>query len=187
VAADLMQATLGGAGATVLSVIVIAAALSTLNATVFTGARTNYALGRDFALFGLLGKWRDGSNTPVNALLAQGAVALVLVLLASLTPDGFETMVTYTAPAFWLFFMLTGLSLFFLRRQQPVNADHFRVPLYPLTPILFCAMCAFMLYSSTNYAMSKDPSSLGAQLGIGVLLAGVPLMLLAKKRGSAAS
>jgi amino acid transporter len=92
-------------------------------------------------------------------------------------------MVAYTAPAFWLFFMLTGVSLFFLRRQQPVNADHFRVPLYPFTPILFCAMCAFMLYSSTSYAMSKDPSSLGAQLGIGVLLAGVPLMLLAKKRG----
>ena len=187
VAADLMKATLGGAGATVLSLIVVAASLSTLNATVFTGARTNYALGRDFALFSLLGQWRDRSNTPVNALLAQGVIALVLVLLASLTPDGFETMVAYTAPAFWLFFMLTGVSLFFLRRQQPVNADHFRVPLYPFTPILFCAMCAFMLYSSTSYAMSKDPSSLGAQLGIGVLLAGVPLMLLAKKRGSAAS
>jgi APA family basic amino acid/polyamine antiporter len=182
VAADLMNATLGGAGATVLSLVVIAAALSTLNATAFTGARTNYALGRDFALFGLLGRWRAGSNTPVNALLLQGAIALVLVLLASLTPDGFETMVAYTAPAFWLFFMLTGVSLFFLRRQRPVNADHFRVPLYPVTPLLFCAMCAFMLYSSTSYALSMNPSSLGAQLGIGVLLAGVPLMLLAKKR-----
>ena len=182
VAADLMQATLGGAGATVLSLIVIAASLSTLNATVFTGARTNYALGRDFALFGALGRWRDGSNTPANALLVQGAVALVLVLLASRTPDGFETMVAYTAPAFWLFFTLTGVSLFFLRRQRPVHADHYRVPLYPLTPLLFCAMCGFMLYSSTNYALSKDPSSLGAQLGIGVLLIGVPLMFLAKKR-----
>jgi amino acid transporter len=182
VAADLMQATLGGAGATVLSVIVMAAALSTLNATVFTGARTNYALGRDYALFAKLGVWRDGSNTPVNALLIQGAIALVLVLLSSFTPDGFETMVAYTAPAFWLFFMLTGLSIFFLRRQRPVHADHYRVPFYPFTPILFCAMCAFMLYSSTSYAMSKDPGSIGAQLGIGVLLVGIPLMFLAKKR-----
>jgi basic amino acid/polyamine antiporter, APA family len=187
VAADLMQATLGGAGATVLSLIVIVAALSTLNGTAFTGARTNYALGRDFAMFGALGRWREGSNTPVNALLAQGAIALTLVVLASFTPDGFETMVAYTAPAFWLFFMLTGVSLFFLRRQQPVNADHFRVPLYPVTPALFCAMCAFMLYSSTNYALSKDPSSLGAQLGIGVLLAGVPLMLIARRRDTTAS
>lgn len=182
VAADLMKATLGDAGAIVLSLIVIAAALSTLNATVFTGARTNYAVGRDFPVFRALGIWKEQSNAPVNALLLQGAVALMLVLLASFTPDGFETMVAYTAPAFWLFFMLTGVSLFVLRRQQPLSGNPFRVPLYPLTPVLFIAMCAFMLWSSANYAMSKDPGSIGAQLGIGVLLLGVPLALLARKR-----
>ena len=186
VAADLMQATLGGGGAVVLSLIVVAAALSTLNATVFTGARTNYAVGRDFAMFRALGVWRERSNTPVNALLVQGAIALVLVFLASFTPDGFETMVIYTAPAFWLFFLLTGVSLFVLRRQQPINTDHFRVPLYPLTPIIFSAMCAYMLYSSATYAMSKDPSSIGAQLGIGVLLLGLPLMFFARRTVAAA-
>ena len=184
VAADLMQATLGDAGAIVLSLIVMAASLSTLNATAFTGARTNYALGRDYQVFRMLGVWQERSNTPVHALVVQGGVALVLVLLASMTPDGFETMVAYTAPAFWLFFLLTGISLFVLRRQQPVNTDAFRVPLYPLTPLLFCAMCGYMLYSSVNYAMSKDPGSLGAQLGIGVLLLGVPLALLARKRAA---
>jgi APA family basic amino acid/polyamine antiporter len=185
VAADLMKATLGGSGAAVLSLIVIAAALSTLNATVFTGARTNYAMGRDFRMFGALGVWREQSNTPVNALIVQGAVALALVVLASFTPDGFETMVAYTAPAFWLFFMLTGVALFVLRRQQPLNERPFRVPLYPLTPLLFCAMCGYMLYSSVGYAMSKDPGSLGAQLGIGVLLLGIPLALLARKNRQA--
>ncbi len=184
VAADLMKATLGDTGAVVLSLIVIAASLSTLNATTFTGARTNYALGRDFPVFRVLGVWREQSNAPVNALLLQGAVALVLVLLASFTPDGFETMVAYTAPAFWLFFMLTGVSLFVLRRKQPLAENPFRVPLYPLTPILFIAMCAFMLWSSAGYAMSKDPGSIGAQLGIGVLLLGVPLALLARKRAA---
>jgi amino acid transporter len=182
VAADLMQATLGDSGAIALSLIVMAAALSTLNATVFTGARTNYAVGSDYAVFRVLGVWQESANAPVNALLLQGAVALMLVLLASLTPDGFETMVAYTAPAFWLFFLLTGVSLFVLRRQAPVNEQPFRVPLYPLTPLLFCAMCAYMLYSSAGYAMSKDPSSLGAQLGIGVLLLGVPMSLFAVKR-----
>lgn len=182
VAADLMNATLGGAGAVVLSIIVVAASLSTLNATVFTGARTNYAVGRDYSTFSLLGVWKEQSNTPVNALLLQGAVSLLLVFLASFTPDGFETMVAYTAPAFWLFFLLTAVSLFVLRRQQPLVEKPFRVPLYPFTPILFCAMCAYMLYSSANYAMSKDPGSIGAQLGIGVLLLGLPLMFFARRR-----
>lgn len=181
VAADLMQATLGGTGKFVLSIIVMAAALSTLNATTFTGARTNFALGRDFGMFRALGNWNERTNTPTSALLVQGAVSLALVLLAATTPDGFETMVAYTAPAFWLFFLLTGLSLFVLRRQTPAVANPFRVPLYPLTPIVFCAMCAFMLWSSGSYALSKDPGSIGAQLGIGVLLLGVPLMFIARR------
>ena len=186
-AADVMKLTFGNIGVVLLSVIVIVAALSTLNATVFTGARTNYALGRDYALFGKLGVWSEGANAPVPALLTQGVVALVLVLLSSFTPDGFETMVAYTSGAFWLFFLLTSISLFVLRRQKPDNDDHFKVPLYPLTPILFSATCAFMLYSSVDYAMSKDPGSIGAMLGLGVLLAGIPLMLIAKKRNVTAA
>ena len=185
-AADVMKLTFGNIGVVLLSLIVIAAALSTLNATVFTGARTNYALGRDYALFGKLGAWSEGSNAPVPALLTQGAIALSLVLLSSFTPDGFETMVAYTSGAFWLFFLLTSISLFVLRRQKPDNDDHFKVPLYPFTPILFSAMCAFMLYSSVSYAMSKNPGSIGALLGLGALLAGVPLMLIAKRRSVAA-
>jgi amino acid transporter len=186
-AADLMQATLGGAGAIVLSIIVIAASLSTLNATVFTGARTNYAVGRDYAIFSALGRWKEGANAPVNALLLQGVIALLLVLLSSTTPDGFETMVAYTAPAFWLFFMLTAISLFILRRHPPEQPQPFRVPLYPFTPLLFIAMCAFMLWSSVSYAMSKDPSSIGAQLGIGVMLVGIPLMFFARRRRAPAA
>jgi basic amino acid/polyamine antiporter, APA family len=178
---DLMRVTWGDAGAVVLGLAVISAALSTLNATVFTGARTNYALGRDFSMFHFLGQWSDKSSAPTNALLVQCAIALVLVLLASSTPDGFQTMVAYTAAAFWLFFLLVAVALFVLRRQQPVNADPFRVPLYPLTPILFCAMCLYMLYASVDYAMSQDPGSIGALLGIGVLLAGIPLLLFARR------
>jgi amino acid transporter len=185
VASDLMKATWGDGGAWLLGVVVVSAALSTLNATVFTGARTNYALGRDFAIFSGLGRWSEKASAPVNALLVQGVISLGLVGLASFTPDGFQTMVAYTAPAFWLFFMLTGISLFLLRRQPPSNADPFRVPLYPVTPALFCAACAWMLYSSFNYAMSLDPGSIGAMVGIAMLASGVPVLMWAKRVAAA--
>jgi amino acid transporter len=181
VASDLMKATWGEGGAWLLGIVVVSAALSTLNATVFTGARTNYALGRDFVIFRGLGHWSEKSSAPVNALLVQGAISLALVGLASFTPDGFQTMVAYTAPAFWLFFMLTGISLFLLRRQPPANADPFRVPFYPVTPVLFAAACAWMLYSSFNYAMSLDPGSIGAMVGIAMLASGVPVLMWAKR------
>jgi APA family basic amino acid/polyamine antiporter len=184
VASDLMKATWGEGGAWLLGIVVVSAALSTLNATVFTGARTNYALGRDFVIFRALGRWNESASAPVNALLLQGAISLALVGLASFTPDGFQTMVAYTAPAFWLFFLLTGISLFLLRRHVPANADPFRVPLYPLTPLLFAAACAWMLYSSFNYAMSLDPGSIGAMVGIAMLASGVPVLMWARRRAA---
>jgi amino acid transporter len=184
VASDLMRASWGEGGAWLLGIVVVSAALSTLNATVFTGARTNYALGRDYVIFRALGRWSDNASAPVNALLLQGAISLALVGLASFTPDGFQTMVGYTAPAFWLFFLLTGISLFLLRRHPPANADPFRVPFYPVTPLLFAGACAWMLYSSFNYAMSLDPGSIGAMVGIAMLASGVPVLMWARRRAT---
>ena len=181
VASDLMRVTWGEGGAWLLGIVVVSAALSTLNATVFTGARTNYALGRDYVIFRGLGRWNEKASAPANALLVQGAISLALVALASLTPDGFQTMVAYTAPAFWLFFLLTGISLFPLRRHAPANENPFRVPFYPVTPLLFAAACAYMLYSSFMYAMSLDPGSIGAMVGIAMLASGVPVLMWARR------
>jgi len=82
VAADVMRVVAGEKGALLLALIVCLAALTTVNAAIFTGARTNYALGRDFALFARLGSWRESGSTPGNALLLQGVIALALVLIA---------------------------------------------------------------------------------------------------------
>lgn len=177
IGADLMRATLGDAGAVVLIVLVVAAALSTVNATIFTGARTNFALGRDFALFRVLGSWKRDGETPANALLLQAVIALALVGGASVTRSGIQTMVDYTAPVFWLFFLLTGISLFILRGRTPEAAQPFRVPLYPITPLLFCAICAYMLYSSVTF------TGMGAAYGIAIVLAGLPVLAVAMKKG----
>jgi basic amino acid/polyamine antiporter, APA family len=178
IGADLMRVTLGERSAVLLSIVVGIAALSTLNATIFTGARTNYALGRDFALFSVLGRWKTHGETPANALLLQGAIALALVLLGTaLARGGVETMVDYTAPVFWFFFLLSGVSLFVLRRRAAEVPRPFRVPLYPVTPLLFCATCAYMLYSSLAF------TGRFAGVGVAVVLTGVPLLLLARRRG----
>jgi basic amino acid/polyamine antiporter, APA family len=175
VGADLLRASVGAVGATIFSVIVGVAALSTLNATIFTGARTNYALGRDFAVLGFLGRWRSNGETPANALLAQGAIALLLVLFGTALPrGGVETMVDYTAPVFWFFFLLSGVSLFVLRWRAPDAPRGFRVPLYPVTPLLFCGTCLYMLYSSLAF------TGVGSLVGVAVVAAGIPLLLFGR-------
>ncbi len=171
VAADLMHRTLGAGGAHFISVLIAVSSLGAANGTILTGARTNYAFGQDFSLFRGLGQWHQTTHTPVNALLVQNAIALVLVLLGTLTRSGFETMVDYTAPVFWFFLLLTALSLFILRQKDPTVDRPFRVPLYPLTPLLFCGTAAYMLYASLRY------TGLGALVGVAVLLAGLPILL----------
>jgi len=175
VAADMMRQTLGVPGAVLISVIVAVATLCSINATIFTGARTNYALGHDFLPLSFLGRWNNRAAMPTNALWVQTAVAIGLVGLGSLTRQGFETMVNYTAPVFWFFFLLVGISLFILRRKDAAIERPFRVPFYPVTPILFCLICGYMLYSSLVF------TGWGALLGVGVLLLGVPLLWLQQR------
>jgi len=176
VAADLLRRAAGERGAQFVSLLVAVSALTSANATVITGARTNYALGRDFKLFRFLGRWHTPANTPANALVVQGLIALALVLAGTLARDGFAAMVEFTAPVFWLFFFLTGLSVIVLRFREPKAERPFRVPLYPLTPLLFCAACLYMLQSSLAYA------GRGALAGVGLLLAGVPVLWLARRQ-----
>jgi basic amino acid/polyamine antiporter, APA family len=171
VAATLMDQTVGKAGSLFLSVLVAICTLGAINATILTGARSNYALGKDFSLFSFMGAWQQQKETPTQALLIQGAIALSLVFLGTITRNGFETMVEYTAPVFWFFFLLSAISLFILRRRDPHIPRPFRVPLYPLTPLLFCIICGYLLYSSLAY------TSIGAIVGILVVGAGIPLWL----------
>ena len=175
-AADLMRRAVGESGARFVSLLVVVSALTSANATVLTGARTNYALGRDFRLFDFLGRWHERAQTPTNALLVQGVIALALVFAGSFAREGFTALVEYTAPVFWFFFFLAGLSLMVLRSKEPEVERPFSVPLYPLTPLLFCAACLYMLQSSLTYAGK------GALAGVVVLLVGVPVLLFAQQR-----
>lgn len=174
VAADVMQRSLGERGSQFVSVLVAISALTSANATIFTGARTNYAVGRDFRLFRFLGRWRKTRNTPTNSLLVQGGIALALVLIGTLTRKGFETMVEYTAPVFWFFFFMVGLSLIILRVKDRDVKRPFRTPFHPVLPIAFCASCLYMLQASVAYTGN------GALVGVAVLLAGVPVYLVAR-------
>lgn len=175
-ASDVMDAAFGSGGATFVTVLIVVVVLASINVTILTGARTNFALGQDVPLLAFLAQWSD-RGAPVNALLLQGAISLGLVLVGMLGRSGVETAVEYLSPVFWFFFLLTGLSLFVLRYREPAAERPFPVPLYPLTPALFCLVSAWMLYSSLIY------TGIGALTGVAVLAAGLPIMALARRHG----
>ena len=166
VGVDMMSATLGERGVVLIGLLVVLSALTSLNTTVFTGARSNYALGKDFQTLSFLGRWNGSKSAPINSLILQGVIAIILVIFGAFTRNGFESMVDFTAPVFWFFFLFTGISLFILRKKYPNVQRPFKVPLYPFTPMLFVAFCGYMLYSSLSY------TGIGSLVSVAVLIAG---------------
>lgn len=170
VAADLMGKAFGPWGERTLGVFVAVAALTSINATMIVGARTNYALGRDWPALRFMGHWEGGRGSPIRGYMVQSAISLALVIFGIWQTDGFGVMVEFTAPVFWFFLFLVGISVFVMRVRDP-NADRpFKVPLYPFTPILFVLTCAYLTYSSVTYAASKGAVHISlVVMGIGVV------------------
>ncbi len=174
---EVMARAFGPLGGKVLGLFVAIAALTSINATMIVGARTNYAMARDWPALRFMGGWHAERGTPVAAFLVQGAIALALVGFGALQHDGFEAMVEFTAPVFWSFLLLVGVALFVLRARDGDAERPFRVPLFPLTPIVFCAACAWLAYSSITYAASRN----AVHVSLLVMAVGVAAMLLARR------
>lgn len=188
VAADLMRVAFGATGEKVIAFMVAVAALTSINATMIVGARTNFAVARDWPVLERFSLWDGQRGTPANAMHVQNAAALLLVGLGSWTGSGFKSMVEYTAPVFWLFFLLAGVSLFVLRRRDPDAERPFRVPLYPVVPLVFCASCAYMLWSSLSYVSSQTLGGLNAAwIGVAVLAVGIVILLVLRRREGASA
>jgi len=153
-AADVAQSTLGDFGAIFISVLICVTCLANINATVLTNSRIFYAFGQRWSPYRWLGQWHRRYNSPVNALLAQGVIAIGLIVALAAGEQSFQRLVVFSAPVFWLFFLLVSLSLFVLRQRGYTAPGEFRVPLYPFLPLIFTAICAFMLYASVDYALA---------------------------------
>jgi amino acid transporter len=121
----------------------------------FVGARTNFAVGSDWKALRKLGQWQLDIGSPKQALLLQALISIGLIALGTQEADGFSAMVEFTAPVFWGFLFLVGLALLRLRQTDPDTTRPFKVPLYPLLPLIFCAVCAWLTYSSVTYAISQ--------------------------------
>ena len=176
VAADVAARAFGPFGEKLIGAIAALAALTSVNATMIVSARTNYSLGADWPLFGFMNRWNSRRAAPVTAFVVTGALSLALVLLAAYNEGGVKFMVEFTAPVFWFFFLLTGIGLFVLRLRFPQVARPYRVPMYPVLPIVFVLTCAFLLYKSLEWAMVNK----AVQIALYVMAIGLAAWIAAR-------
>jgi basic amino acid/polyamine antiporter, APA family len=165
-AADVLLVAVGPAGAAFVSAAVMVSAFGTLNAQLLSVPRIYFAMARDGLFFGWVQRVHPRFRTPAVAIVAQGVWASALALSGS-----FQQIITYTAFPNYFFLSLGVVALIVLRFREPQLERPFRVPLYPLTPLLFLLVFAWYLVNSLWNAFADT------MVGLGLTLSGIPFYL----------
>jgi basic amino acid/polyamine antiporter, APA family len=147
VATDTVATVWPEAAGVLISALICLSALGAVNGLVFTGARISYAVGRDHRLFGALGRWHPRLGTPAVALIAQGLIAVLLIVALG----SFFDAVIYTAATVYTFYLASTVAVIVLRYKDPHRERPYRVLGYPLTPLVFAGVCGFLIYSAVTY------------------------------------
>ena len=166
IAADAMNAAVGGVGATIIAFVILFSITGAANGNVLTAPRVFWAMAKDGLFFHKFGAIHPKFVTPHVSILATGAWAAVLSLTGT-----FEQLAAYVIFGQWVFFGLTVGAVIVLRRKRPDLPRPYRTWGYPVTPIVFIAAA---LYISVN-SLVQQP--INAFAGLGIILLGVPAYL----------
>ena len=167
VAGDAMAAALGPwAGRAIAAAIMVSMASAAL-ATVITLPRAFYAMARDGIFFARLAEVHRRYHTPALAIVAMCAWACVLAMSGT-----FEQLLAYVVFVGWIFYGLAAAAVIVLRRKKPDAERPYRVPGYPLTPLLF-VLAATALVINTLVTQPRF-----AALGLGMVALGAPVYLV---------
>jgi basic amino acid/polyamine antiporter, APA family len=171
-AAAASEAALGRLGISLVSIGMIISMLATLNGTVMSGGRVPFAVARDGYLFKALGEVHPRFHTPAVALVIQGVVAILLVLLGG----AFRELFSLAIFAEWLFYMVAASTIFVFRWREPNVNRPYRTLGYPLVPALFIGTAAVLLYFTFTSNLRDSIA------GVVVILLGIPVYLWFARR-----
>ena len=175
VAADSVTALYGTGAGKLIAAVILVSMFSAANGLTLTSPRLYYAMARDRVFFSKLAEVHPRFRTPAFAIIAGSAWSAVLAATGT-----FEQLLTYVVFSGWIFYGLGAMSIFVYRRRAPDMPRPFRVPGYPLTPILFVA-ASFAIVLNTLFTQPGR-----ALIGLAVVLAGIPAYLVWKSRQTGA-
>lgn len=173
IAADAVGALLGPAAGTVIAAVILVSMFSAANGLTLTTPRLYYAMARDGVFFRKLAEVHPRFHTPAFAIVAGSVWAMVLAATGT-----FEQLLTYVVFVGWIFYALGALSIFIHRRRFPNVARPFRVPGYPITPLLFVASAAAIIVNT----LFTQPGR--AAVGLGIVLLGAPVYYVWRARAA---
>ena len=149
-----------------MSLLISLGLLSTISAMTLAGPKVSEVIGEDFIFFRKL-SWKNKGGVPVPALLCQ--LGFVLVLLLTTT---FESVVTFMGVTLILSTIMAVAGVMVLRVREPQLSRPYKIPLYPLPPLVFLIISFWVL----GHAFQRNP--IESIVGVGLLLIGIPLYFL---------
>jgi basic amino acid/polyamine antiporter, APA family len=135
IARTVMTAIAGPVGGAVILLAIMTSVFGALNGNLLAKPRVAYAMARDGLIFSFLGKTHPRWSTPWAALLIQGVVAIIMVLVLR----DFDTLTTYFVVVEWAALIFAVGAVFVLRRKMANAPRPYRTPGYPWVPIFFVA------------------------------------------------
>ncbi len=171
VATKAAQTFLGSAGGKFVSIAFVLSAIGALNGSILSNARIYYAMSRDRLFFSRLGQINERTHVPVWSVLAQGAWGCVLAVSGT-----FDQLTDYVIFASWIFYGLTTTAVFVLRNKMPDAPRPYRTFGYPVMPILFVLVAAWLIINTLQ------TSPVESVMGLVLISLGLPLYLFYRRR-----
>jgi APA family basic amino acid/polyamine antiporter len=168
IASDSMSMLVGPMAAKLITIPILISIFSAANSTVLTAPRVFYAMAQDGLFFKKLSEVHPRFGTPAFAVIAMSVWAAVLSLNGT-----FQELLNLVVFIGWIFYALAAACVFVYRKREPEAARPYKVPGYPVTPILFIISAAALI---VNQIFVQDPTKTIMMLGLVVL--GVPAYLI---------
>ena len=175
IAALAMTAVFGPKMGAVIAALIAISVLGTTGIYILSCPRIYFAMADDGIFFRKLAEIHPKYKTPANAIITQSAWAIFLLLFWGT----FENLIDYVTFVDWIFYGITGLTIFVFRRRMPDAARPYKTPFYPLIPLIFCIIAFAFVFNAlfANYVQALS--------GLILLTAGtVVYYLVWKKNGT---
>jgi basic amino acid/polyamine antiporter, APA family len=163
VAASALAVVVGSGASKLVGIVILVSMFSAANAIMLAAPRVYYAMAEDGLFFRSLARIHPTYGTPAFAIGVAGSWSALLAAIGS-----FEQLLTFVVFIGWIFYALAASSVFVYRRREPNALRIYRVPGYPLTPLIFIVAAAALVANT----IATQP--LRAGIGIGIVSVGVP-------------
>jgi APA family basic amino acid/polyamine antiporter len=168
IARTVVAAIAGPIGGVIILFAIVTSVLGALNGNLLAKPRVAYAMARDGLIFSFLANTHQRWATPWAALLIQGSVAIIMVLILK----DFDTLTTYFVVVEWAALIFAIAAVFVLRRKLPEAPRPFRTPGYPWVPLIF--VVGTIVGVSAIVWGEIQVGNFSPIYGLGIALAGFP-------------